>query len=817
MNSKKYFKDYDDFDKESQNILSLFQKKVLTENLPQSNLSVQSVQSVSKVANISESISEITDWVTDEYIDLEKLIIKIKAANSGMNDYQFVYNPKDLNANIQNTSIKNKSDGFIQLKVYRNPKIGNVSVKWKDSRITQKIDLRSKKIYYRLHFYYANSAETAFILETSWYRDFKDLNILLNYGDVDKYEADYNYFLQNFAVALRNEKEADRLKFIYENIPESILENLSNNVDNEIFFNHLEILSKDDDSSTFRDSSAAVIQIFKAFGSAIPILNYFRENPAKLNRIYYNLDKSGEYNGKPLSNRMILANIMMIFSMFAKNTKQKKTAKTFTIGKGYKINGNILEGGVFQKDGDHYRDTFFLQQQKEETVTYNIQGSQTMGTSSNGNRTVTTDIDEGAQYHPLDMVYIKDISGEKEMVYFVPAIYLKALADAQEWEVVLQNIRMAADIVAVIIGVLTLPTGNPYFLLLAIADISLAGVDLTIQAFKEEILKYEGGKEFLDAWEKIYSIGSVLVGGALLVSAFYKAGLKLILLPEVINNINLQNAIKTYMVKVLLEVNISSFEGDTIKILTKNTEIVSATSGALNDFKIKRLFERECFLLSGNIVEGTKVGEEFALVYKGEIIVQGNKSDFYKRIKEIGKDIYSNLRLTEILEVMYKNGGIPFLKGYSREKILGIPHGKRPDPSLYLPKEYIVNHLKKFEYGASYLVPKSALDKYGRDIIGRADGQFVMSRTEMDNLLSKSGGSLSYIEKELGIPDGWWKGTELVRIDITNPTKLRIPNGNESGANDLWLPGGKLPTGYLESVVDAIAKGFYKETNLKFK
>ncbi|MDQ0592010.1 hypothetical protein QFZ37_000379 [Chryseobacterium ginsenosidimutans] len=221
------------------------------------------------------------------------------------------------------------------------------------------------------------------------------------------------------------------MKFIYENIPETILKSLSGFIDNEIFFNHLEILSKDDDSSTFRDSSAAVIQIFKAFGRPIPMLNYFRENPAKLNRIYYNLDKSGEYNGKPLSNRMILANIMLVFSMFAKNIKQKKTAKTFTIGKGYKVNSNILEGGVFQRDGDNYRETFFLQQQKEETVTYNIQSSQTMGTSGNGERPVTTNIDDGAQFHPLDMVYIKDISREKETLYFVPAIYMKALADAQ--------------------------------------------------------------------------------------------------------------------------------------------------------------------------------------------------------------------------------------------------------------------------------------------------------------------------------------------------------------------------------------------------
>ncbi|MFP3595857.1 hypothetical protein [Chryseobacterium sp. SIMBA_029] len=629
MDEKKYLKDYDDFDKESQGILLAFQKNVLTDTLQQNSSFVQDVFPSNTGTNLSESLSEITDWITDEYVDLDRLIIKIKASNNGMSDYQFTYNLQELNANIESKSIQNKSGGFIQLKVYRNPKEGSVSVKWKDVRITQKIDVRNKKIYYRLHFYYVNSTETAFVLETSWYQDFRDLNILLNYGDVDKYESDYNYFLQNFATVLRNEKDADKLKFIYENIPESILSNLSNFVDNEILINHLEILSKDDDSDLFKDSSAAVIQVFKAFEEPIPILNYFRENPAKLNRIYYNLDKSSEYNGKPLSNRMILANIMLVFSMFSKNTKQKKAAKTFTIGKEYKINSNILEGGVFQQDGDNYRDTFFLQQQKEENVTYNIQGSQTMGGAGAGKRTITTDIDEGAQYYPLDMVYINDISGEKEISYFVPAIYLKALADAQEWEVVLQNIRMAADIVAVIIGILTLPTGNPYFLLLAVADISLAGTDFTIQAFREEILKYEGGKEFLDAWEKIYIYGGAVLISANIVSGFYLGAAKLL---TKIADVEVKNYLKSLVIKIVLETNITNFTEDSIKLLSSGKEAFFNSNYMLRMVPVQRLIDRDVLIFSGRSAESKSYLNEYVFIYKGEKIAAGPASEINKKL-----------------------------------------------------------------------------------------------------------------------------------------------------------------------------------------
>jgi hypothetical protein len=161
-----------------------------------------------------------------------------------------------------------------------------------------------------------------------------------------------------------------------------------------------------------------------------------------------------------------------------------------------------------------------------------------------------------------------------------------------------------------------------------------------------------------------------------------------------------------------------------------------------------------------------------------------------------------------------------FTNGVKSEDILNTPKGSRPDPSTYLSPDYIANHLSEFKEGASYLVTKAALDKYGRDdVVGRGDGQFVMTKAQMDKVLTESGGDISIIEKELGIPENMWKDKEISRIDVVDPESLnlRMPSGNESGANELWLPGGKLPTGYSEAVVDAIPKGEYVETVLKLK
>jgi len=150
-----------------------------------------------------------------------------------------------------------------------------------------------------------------------------------------------------------------------------------------------------------------------------------------------------------------------------------------------------------------------------------------------------------------------------------------------------------------------------------------------------------------------------------------------------------------------------------------------------------------------------------------------------------------------------------FRKGMSRKVILSIPKGKRPAPETYLKRRYIRRHLKNFKAGASCIVSKELLERYHGDSIGKADNsQFIMMKSEMDSVLMRSHGDLSRIEHELGIPAGAWKHRVLVRIDIPKPKKLklRMPSGNEIGANVLWLPGGLLPTGYKEAVIDRIPK-----------
>ena len=143
--------------------------------------------------------------------------------------------------------------------------------------------------------------------------------------------------------------------------------------------------------------------------------------------------------------------------------------------------------------------------------------------------------------------------------------------------------------------------------------------------------------------------------------------------------------------------------------------------------------------------------------------------------------------------------------------------GARPLPETYLSKDYISKQLSKFDDDASRFMLEDAYNSRG---IGHMDGtSFVLAKSEVDSLMRQTGGNSEKIADFLGIPREQLKNGTLVRIDINNPQKagLRLPSGNEKGANPYWIPGSKLPSGFTEGVIDAnkVDKSMIKITKLK--
>ena len=137
-----------------------------------------------------------------------------------------------------------------------------------------------------------------------------------------------------------------------------------------------------------------------------------------------------------------------------------------------------------------------------------------------------------------------------------------------------------------------------------------------------------------------------------------------------------------------------------------------------------------------------------------------------------------------------------------REHIRELEMGSRPDPSEYLPQEFIDHHLEKFDDGASRFMTADALEDYG---IGHRDGTtYVFPTRELQELMEATGGDRRALEQALGLPDGYFDTDGVVRVDVPDPNSydLRVPSGNEAGTNDQWIPGGFLPTGMPEAIID---------------
>lgn len=130
------------------------------------------------------------------------------------------------------------------------------------------------------------------------------------------------------------------------------------------------------------------------------------------------------------------------------------------------------------------------------------------------------------------------------------------------------------------------------------------------------------------------------------------------------------------------------------------------------------------------------------------------------------------------------------------DDILATAKGSRPNTSTYLPEEYITNHLSKFDEGMSKFV--YGMPKYPE--VGHLSGHFVMLKSVADDILQKSGGGVRELERLLGLPAGEL-GDAPIRIDFPETTGLRMPTGNEFGANDQWLPGGFTDGGSIPEAV----------------
>ncbi|MFN3522600.1 MAG: hypothetical protein ACK4YQ_10145 [Phenylobacterium sp.] len=109
--------------------------------------------------------------------------------------------------------------------------------------------------------------------------------------------------------------------------------------------------------------------------------------------------------------------------------------------------------------------------------------------------------------------------------------------------------------------------------------------------------------------------------------------------------------------------------------------------------------------------------------------------------------------------------------------------------------------------GGSFLLTEEQYLLYVKDAprVGRADGQFMTSRAEMDRLLDEVGPNPAALGEKLGI-DSWSGDTRLMRVDVADPLEhnVRLPTAEMSGSNANYRPGGVTSGGVPEVVTDPV-------------
>ena len=117
--------------------------------------------------------------------------------------------------------------------------------------------------------------------------------------------------------------------------------------------------------------------------------------------------------------------------------------------------------------------------------------------------------------------------------------------------------------------------------------------------------------------------------------------------------------------------------------------------------------------------------------------------------------------------------------------------------------------LDDFAKGASKLMSSKQLAKYpGSKFLGNPKETFIAPFEQIDELLS-SGKSREEIAEILGITDPSFLEGDLIRVDIKPEAmnNLRLPTGNEAGANSEFILGGETSGGVSEAIIDGIQEG----------
>ncbi|SHE98487.1 hypothetical protein SAMN05443633_102459 [Chryseobacterium arachidis] len=544
------------------------------------------------------------------------------------------------------------------------------------------LDPEKEEIEFRLEFVYTDYLDKrVFNTKTGKYDIDKKYNsIIISTSDTNGFVAlseklklgndAKNDIITLFVEKIKSTENPASLKFLYEKMPDFVIENLLSKLEGKfsnetnitinkktgktsssssaekLIWKHLEKLVNDDDRGLFsftRDSSGALLNLLKVFRKSQFLFESFKNDQALVKRIFENLDSTSIISGKDWSNKTLFANFITALCIDNAFEGLRILNKEFIIGKDY----SVSSGSIFQSEKNN---EFFLQQLKKTVEKVNVNAHESLNEYT---RISLQEADEGNLYHPMDIVYINYADIKESPFPFVSAITIKAFAEERDQQLRADALRIGFDVLAIVLAVAFFPAGGAVGIAAEYIGIGLALADIGITLKREDIMLESGGKEFLEYWEKVYLLGGLALASAAIVEQVFAKSVFCYL--EALKNARPLPFLEAYqksLGKILLEREILTFAGNTLKpsteisinILAYNSkEIAKATGNIFDSSKnLLPLYEKGAILV--------KIGEnEYALVYKGEKLIQATANDkklseFYRKLKKNQK------RLAEFLE-----------------------------------------------------------------------------------------------------------------------------------------------------------------------
>ncbi len=705
MKNKEYFKDFNDFDEESQRmLLASYGSLVIKDSY---SGSVGNKLSMEKSTGNSESKD-------DEYINLTLLTKDLQVAYKAAKGSNFLFEYKKYLNDLPQTYIIDDQHHHINISAKISLRDGAVQVsnlvKWDRPFMEMYLD-QDHRLSFTLSFKYEDEEDVAIVLKTKSFESFKYLLLHIGYGNIETDKNSARFFTTEFTYFLNNAQTGKELAVVYSQLPLGFIKNI--NLTTSKVISQLTMLAKEDNTGWFswtKDTSSLLIKAMGMFRNYKEVADFFWKNPKLLIQIYDNLDGSSEVLGIKLSNRIIFTSILNNIARNGSDVKNRITKNALLSGKGYSIESNILElndtlnniKGALSLDWDFdYKDSIFLQQKK--TVTRTVEQRETDefgkgGTTTEQTDTKEEDVDPGYLYHPLHLVHYLD--QETKKADLVTALFLKAMADEKEWAQVMRCIRIGGDVIAIFAGLFTMGvTGQAS--VLAIADLGLASVDLVMmdEDIKQFLSQSPEGKWFVENWDVIYGLVGMGILSVVMVEGILTYGPALVEKLKNIKNLKANYRIFTEQLEKL----ITELDAYQAKNATNAIEEVVITGGQNNLLKkllklVSSQQENLQFIATNLAKKGLSVRKlsenEYEILYKGTSIFAGKDSEaagflkkyFWKTERQLQKDVDKIARENFIKKIIISEfdelGSLPatkvdLLAWEKKIKILGFKEKAR--------------------------------------------------------------------------------------------------------------------------------------------